>query len=465
MKIARIALFSIISLFWMHSQSAAENNKFALLIGNKDYSLQELNLKNPHNDIILLEKSLKKIGFQVHVVRNATYANLLKATNRHASRLNAAGKGATGFFYYSGHGAMNEKTRVNYLIPVEVEDISTEVLWTESVQLSHITDTLKNSAPHATHLVVFDACRNELRLKDRKSKSLKNAKGFTPVGKIRGMLISYATALGKTASDEGKKAGPYARALSEEITVPGFEVVDMFRRVQIRVSEDTGQEPWLSHTSVPKTFLAGEESADVIEWNKISTSDDIKVFRNFMRIFPDSPYSFSAKQMIAQLEQVKQNKSISDEWEQIERSNDVSLLRGFIQKNPSHPYAKLALFRIQMLGRELSDPELNYDIKHASRADRSEIRTRSFSSTGHRKISIDEMTRSLQRELKRVGCDPGEVDGKWGQQTSEAIVKLNQKTGLNLDVKALTLQALQKIREYKKRVCPDSATRPVAARN
>jgi len=45
------------------------------------------------------------------------------------------------------------------------------------------------------------------------------------------MLIAYATAEGELASDVGVGAGPYAKALAEEIIKPGVEAVAMFRVV------------------------------------------------------------------------------------------------------------------------------------------------------------------------------------------------------------------------------------------
>ena len=37
-------------------------------------------------------------------------------------RLNSAGAGAIGFIYYSGHGAAEKDTNINYLIPVDAKE-------------------------------------------------------------------------------------------------------------------------------------------------------------------------------------------------------------------------------------------------------------------------------------------------------------------------------------------------------
>ncbi len=217
---------------------AQQGKRIALLIGNKDYHLTDLNLKNPHNDVKRLAEALKLIGFQVKIVRNANLGKIYRETRAYTSRLRRAGKDAIGFFYYSGHGALDQVTRTNYLIPVDIKNTSTASLWDNSIPLDEITNTLKKGARNAAHFVIFDACRNELQLKRPGSKSLFQSKGFVGVGTIPRMLISYATAEGKIATDEGEGLGHYARILSEELVKPGVEVVSMFRNVQLRVSAE-----------------------------------------------------------------------------------------------------------------------------------------------------------------------------------------------------------------------------------
>src|SRR5215470_7232665 len=117
---------------------------------------------NPHNDIALLEKALKGLGFEVVTVSDAGLGALYQAVSGYARRLQAAGPNAVGFFYYSGHGASDGST--NYLIPVDVKTTETGELWDESLRLTEITRKLEAEAGNATHFVVFDACRNTLKL-------------------------------------------------------------------------------------------------------------------------------------------------------------------------------------------------------------------------------------------------------------------------------------------------------------
>jgi formylglycine-generating enzyme required for sulfatase activity len=245
-------------LIWLLLVSAAHAQKrVALLIGNQAYSREVGRLANPHNDVALLDKTLRSLGFEVLVEKDAGLGALNRAVNAYTRKLRAAGPEAIGFFYYSGHGAADGGT--NYLIPVDVKTTETGELWDQSLRLTEITRKLKLEAGNATHFVVFDACRNTLKLTAPGSRSLVQSKGFVPVAQESGMLVAYATAEGELASDIGDGAGPYAKVLAEELVRPGIEAVVMFRAVQRRVRAAIRQEPYLGFNAMGDVYLAGQE--------------------------------------------------------------------------------------------------------------------------------------------------------------------------------------------------------------
>jgi hypothetical protein len=142
---------------------AHAEKRYALLIGHEAYGPAIGPLANPHNDVGLLEQALKSLSFDVATVRDAGLGTLYQAINAYARRLQAAGPNAVGFFYYSGHGAQDAGT--NYLIPIDVKSAENAELWDQSLRLNEIMRKLKAEAGNATHFVVFDACRNALKLK------------------------------------------------------------------------------------------------------------------------------------------------------------------------------------------------------------------------------------------------------------------------------------------------------------
>jgi hypothetical protein len=252
LRVAGVVILLFLATAAVHAEA-----RIALLIGNQAYKSNVGPLKNPHVDLALIGAALRSLGFQVTEVRDAGYRAVDTAIKRHAAAVRRKGPGTISFFYYSGHGAADPETKINYLIPIDVASADDESLWINSLNLNKIVDGLREEAPAATHYVVFDACRNELNLTQKGKKAIAD-KGFTPIGYAPGVMIAYATAPGRTAADGNAGGGPYARILAEEIVKPGVEAVTMFRRVALRVNHEIGQDPWLSASTLPEIYFAGE---------------------------------------------------------------------------------------------------------------------------------------------------------------------------------------------------------------
>lgn len=105
---------------------AQTEKRIALLIGNRAYDASVGVLKNPHHDIALVGEALAKQGFEVlPPIKDARRSAILGGVRELVRKLNAAGVGAIGFLYYSGHGAGEKDTNINYLIPVDAKEPGT----------------------------------------------------------------------------------------------------------------------------------------------------------------------------------------------------------------------------------------------------------------------------------------------------------------------------------------------------
>ena len=67
-----VALAQVLLMFAAAPAALAEK-RIALLIGNEAYTTEIGRLANPHNDVALLEQTLKGLGFEV--VTDATQAS------------------------------------------------------------------------------------------------------------------------------------------------------------------------------------------------------------------------------------------------------------------------------------------------------------------------------------------------------------------------------------------------------
>ncbi len=217
MRVLGFALAILVSGLLGITPASAE--KFALVIGNGAYSDQVAPLRNAVADAELMEGALSLAGFKrenIEIVRNVSRIELLKAVGRHAARLRAAQAdpatraNTVGFLYYAGHGLANPDTQKNYLIPVDVARMDDDV-WYSAVALSDIVSEVQRAAPDALHVLVFDACRSELRMGTR------GGGGFFAEQQRPGVLIAFSTDVGQVAYDGSGVNGPYASALATQL--------------------------------------------------------------------------------------------------------------------------------------------------------------------------------------------------------------------------------------------------------
>ena len=68
-------------------------------------------------------------------------------------------------------------------------------------------------------------------------------------------------------------------------------------------------------------------------------------------------------------------------------------------------------------------------------------------------MTVD-IPRSLQSELRRVGCNTGAVDGNWNAAAQKSLDLFNKHSGLKLDVKVASIDALDAVKGKTARICP-----------
>jgi len=303
----------------------AQEKRIALVIGNQAYDDTVGVLKNPHNDIAMVAAALKTQGFEVlPPLKDARRTALLGAVRELAARLRVAGPGAIGFLYYSGHGAGEKDTSINYLIPVDAKEPGSPAFWDDSVKLDDVLKLL-DGAPNAVKFVVFDACRNELRLPTRDT-----SKGLMPVAEQQGYFIAYASAPGRTATDRGDGSGPYAAALAKEFARQGLDHLNLFQNVKEAVIAATGgvQHPWESNGLTRRVYLTGEPSmpAEIALWESVRGTGDITSLQRFRERFPNGVFSATAAQMIERLEAEAAQRKAAAEFEVEQKTQQAKQL-------------------------------------------------------------------------------------------------------------------------------------------
>ena len=96
---------------------AIPESRIALLIGNAAYPAP-WKLDTPIADVEAIGARLEDFGFSTTILTDASFSEILLAIDRYRRALKAAQGRPIGFFYFAGHGFMNEREEENFLVPV-----------------------------------------------------------------------------------------------------------------------------------------------------------------------------------------------------------------------------------------------------------------------------------------------------------------------------------------------------------
>lgn len=261
-KSARIlVIFVLLSLF-LRTANAAEEYRFALVIGNASYPIGSL--KNPINDAKDISASLKALGFEVETRLDISKADIGKTVKNFYRKL--SDRDAVSVFYYAGHAIQLNSN--NYLIPVDANISDLNSLDSEAYGFNQLLANM-HKARSRTNIVILDACRNNPFSASRPAgenssltaEQVSTPRGLAPIEAPPGTFIAYATEPGKVAKDGAGRNGIYTKNLLKYLDLPvGIE--KMFKTVRAAVMQETGnsQVPW-EHSSLYRDFLFKRDEA------------------------------------------------------------------------------------------------------------------------------------------------------------------------------------------------------------
>ena len=247
------ALISIFVSLFLPVLAFAEA-RIALVIGNSNYQTTGWALVNPENDARLMKQSLQSVGFSVTMLLNASEDQMEDAFSAHGMRLRNAGTDAVGLIYFAGHGIQSEG--YNYLIPVDADARTEQDVWAQAPRLGQALQHMR-SAGNGVNFIILDACRNNPLPSSSRSAG---SGGLAPVARARGLLVSYSTEPGFTATDGDGKNSPYTLALANVIGQDGLIAEQVFKRVADQVNQATGgaQTPFYNSGLIGEDFCFGD---------------------------------------------------------------------------------------------------------------------------------------------------------------------------------------------------------------
>ena len=182
--------------------SIGQASRLALVIGNGHYPDAGAPLTQSINDARALSSSLRKSGFDVDMVEDATKDDMVRAVNRLKSRIK---RDTVVMLFFGGYGV--QAGRESYMLPVDA------VIWKENdvrrqgVSIEGVLDMMKEQGAKAK-LVVVDASRRNPY--ERRFRSYSH--GLAPISATDNALILSSASPGKVV-DDGK--GEHSVLVSE----------------------------------------------------------------------------------------------------------------------------------------------------------------------------------------------------------------------------------------------------------
>jgi len=233
-------------------------SKLALVIGNGHYPDASEALSQPINDARSLTSALRRDGYDVDVVEDATRDDMGRAIERLKNRIR---RDSVVMLFFGGYGV--QAGRESYMIPVDA------TIWKESdvrrqgVSIEAVLDIMKDQGARAK-LVVLDASRRNPY--ERRFRAFSH--GLAPIAAPDNALILSSATPGKVADDSKGQNSVLIAELLNHLNVQGdgkqsgAEAVFNQTRVAISRASDGEQVPSVSSSLLEDVRFGSAETAN-----------------------------------------------------------------------------------------------------------------------------------------------------------------------------------------------------------
>ena len=201
--------------------------RVALVVGNSAYA--DKPLRNPVNDAELMQRTLKDLGFEVTLLRNADRRSMLGGLRDFEAKARNAD---VALFFYAGHGTQVGGS--NYLIPLQAQIRAESDVPDEAVDAASVLRRIED-AKARVGLVILDACRDNPYASATRSSS----RGLVRMSVPTGSIVAYAAAPGETADDGKGSNGLYTEQLVLNLNQSGLDLREVFDRTAAEVERIT----------------------------------------------------------------------------------------------------------------------------------------------------------------------------------------------------------------------------------
>src|SRR3954453_14154952 len=463
--------FFLAALLLLVCQPAWAEKRVALILGNSAYQ-NVARLPNPANDGAVIAATLKDAGFDVVDSRY----DMPAAETRRALRdfADQARDADIALVYYAGHGMEVDGT--NYLIPVDAKLERDTDVYAEAFSLDRVLLAIEPAKQ--LRLVILDACRD-----NPFSKTMRRAVASRAIGqglaKVEptspNMLIAYSAKAGSTAADGDGTNSPFTVALSRHLTTPGLDVRRAFGFVRDDVLKTTNnrQEPFvygsLGGDAVPRVrapapaqvaprAAASSPQAEVRRDYELALQIGNKSAINaFLAQYPDGFYASLAKLQLDKISAEEARVAATEKARVTEQERARLAAEGAQRAQQAKADADA---RAAEQARVVAEKAKQVAQEQSAAAEQKRLAAEVPAQPKEKPVEVAaltpgpvpaplppaaDVTKSVQSELRRVGCLAGGADGDWNAASQRAMTQFNRYAGTKLDAKLASLDTLDAI--------------------
>jgi len=202
-------------------------SRVALIIGNGHYPDAAAPLAQPINDARALSASLRRDGFDVDVVEDATKDDMSRALDRLRRRIRPD---SVVMLFFGGYGV--QVGRQSYMIPVDATIWKEIDVRREGVSVESVLDVMKEQGARAK-LVVVDASRRNPY--ERRFRSYSH--GLAPITAPDKALILSSATPGRVAEDSTERHSVLVSELLKNLNQKGLSADAVFRNTRVAISK------------------------------------------------------------------------------------------------------------------------------------------------------------------------------------------------------------------------------------
>ena len=226
--------------------------RIALVIGNGHYPDASAPLIQPINDARALTSALRREGFDVDVVEDASKDDMSRAVERLKSKIRPQ---SVVMLFFGGYGI--QVRRESYMIPVDAAIWKEDDVRRDGTSIESVLAAMKERGADAK-LVVIDASRRNPY--ERRFRAFSH--GLAPVNAPENALILSSATPGKVADDSnGQYSILMAELLNNLNAQASVEAVFSKTRLAISRASEGEQVPSVSSSLVEDFYFGSEEMA------------------------------------------------------------------------------------------------------------------------------------------------------------------------------------------------------------